>query len=161
MGGLMGICSQSPGFARNVCRLAPFLLPKPKSTPGVTIGRWASSDSCARPAWAARSLPKARAVHRGLRGAMPVIRGDEPDGDAGLDPDRPSLRDEAFGPVLVREPAIGNRILDPDALEHSSGVCPVGIAGMPAREPEARWEGCGICERPRALLGERLEAFKS
>ncbi len=57
VGGLIGICSQSPRFARNMCRLAPFLLPKPKSTPGVTIGRLASSESCARPAWAARSYP--------------------------------------------------------------------------------------------------------
>jgi len=100
-------------------------------------------------------------IRRLLRGAMPMIRGDESDGDAGLDPDRPSLRDEALGAVLGGEPAAGNRVLDPDALEHSSGVCPGGIAGMPAREPKARWEGCGICERPRAPLGERQEAFYS
>ena len=82
-------------------------------------------------------------------------------GDASLDALGASLRDEAAGAVLVGEPAIGNRILNPDALEHSSGVCPGGIAGMPAREPKARWEGFGICERPRAPLGNALRAFNS
>jgi len=42
-------------MARKVCLLAPLLLPKPKSTPGEIIGRFASSESFARPVCAARS----------------------------------------------------------------------------------------------------------
>jgi len=81
-------------------------------------------------------------------------------GDASLDALGASLRDEAAGAVLVGEPAIGNRILNPDALEHSSGVCPGGIAGMPAREPNGSLGGMrDLREAPRAS-GERLASVQ-
>jgi len=45
----------SPCVAKNVCLLAPFRRPIPRATAGVIMGRFASSASCARPVFAARS----------------------------------------------------------------------------------------------------------
>jgi hypothetical protein len=49
---------QTPCAAGNVCRLGPLRRPMAGSTCGATMGRLASSASCAMPVWAARSYPK-------------------------------------------------------------------------------------------------------
>ncbi len=54
----MACCShphQQRSVARNVCLLAPLRRPNPIATPGAIMGRFANSESCAMPVFAARS----------------------------------------------------------------------------------------------------------
>ena len=87
-------------------------------------------------------IPIARSIHRLFRGAMPVVRLDESNGDSRLDPLGSTLSYKPPRAVPGRESAACHGVFDSDGLlafgQRSGFDLPSGIAGMPAMESARR-----------------------